>query len=249
MKILIIEDEQPAAKRLASMLQKQSPEAIIVGTLDSIESSIKWLQQFKHPDLIFMDIHLADGLSFEILNQVELLTPVIFSTAYDQYTLQAFKANSIDYLLKPIIATELAAAITKFEKLHTAEQQIDYKSVAALLQQKTYKQNFLVKRGNQFKQIAVTNINHFYSTEGFTYLVTHTKDSYLIDDSLEQVKQLLDPTLFFRINRGSIISMNAIQKISTYFNNRLKLELTIKTKQENVVSREKVSDFKKWLDQ
>lgn len=251
MKILIIEDEQPAANRLTNLLEKCCPEAEVLDVLDSVKSSVNWLKNLSPPDLIFMDIQIADGLSFDIFSQLELYTPVIFTTAYDQYMLKAFKVNSVDYLLKPIEETDLKAALDKFQRHHLKQEPFDRLQIDALLktlQQPAYKERFLVKSGTQLFYIPASDIAYFFSEDGLTFLQTHADKRYIVEQTLDQLANLLDPRCFFRINRQVVVSPECISKISAWYNHRLKLEIKPPLQTNTVVSREKVSLFKAWLD-
>ncbi len=251
MKVLLIEDEFPAAKRLRKLIQNCCPEAEILDVIDSVETAVKWLNEFDAPDLIFMDIQLADGLSFDIFAQTELKSPVIFTTAYDQYTLKAFKVNSVDYLLKPIDERELEAAFKKYSQLYAEPTTYDPQAINQLianLSQKSYKERFLVKIGQQITYVAVKDIAYFYSQDGLVYAQTHQGKRHNLDYTLDQLETLVDPNHFFRINRKIITQLPAIKKIHTYFNSRLKLELCPKLDLEVIVSRDRVGDFKFWLD-
>lgn len=251
MNILLIEDEQPAAKRLANLIRECRPQANILPAIDSVENAVKWLESNAMPDLIFMDIQLADGLSFDIFNQIKIQSPLIFTTAYDQYTLKAFKVNSVDYLLKPIDPKELAAAFVKFDQIFGKKVSYDLVAIQQLIQsmsQPQYKERFLVRVGQQMIYIQVVDIQYFYSENGLAYAKTADNKKHLIDYTLEQLEESLNPADFFRINRKLIAHVNAIVKIAPYFNSRLKLEIKPKPEFEVVVSRERVNDFKKWLD-
>ena len=251
MKVLIIEDEIPAAKRLSGLVKQYRPDAQIVEVIDSIEGAVKWLNTFEKPDLLFMDIQLSDGLSFDIFNHTQIQSPIIFTTAYDQYTLKAFKVNSVDYLLKPIDPEELEKAFLKFDKIYNQPQSYDRSVIENLLQamtQKDYKSRFIVKVGQQLTYISVSDISYFYSEDGLLCVKTNNGKRHILDYTLDQLEQVLNPTEFFRINRKIITRIDAINKIYTYFNSRLKLELQPKTELEAIVSRDRVSDFKKWLD-
>jgi len=251
MKILIIEDEIPAAKRLSNLIHQFKPGAQILEVIDSVDGAVKWLNTFEKPDLLFMDIQLSDGLSFDIFNQTEIQSPVIFTTAYDQYTLKAFKVNSVDYFLKPIDPNELEKAFLKFDKIYRQPQSYDKSAIENLLKvmtQKEYKSRFMVKVGQQLTYVSVEDISYFYSDDGILCAKTNNGKRHILDYTLDQLEQVLDPTEFFRINRKIITRINAINKIYTYFNSRLKLELQPKTELEVIVSRDRVNDFKKWLD-
>ena len=251
MKILIIEDERPAAKRLSKLILSEKPKAQIIEMLDSVETAVEWFGNNTNPDLIFMDIQLADGLSFDIFNHIEISSPVIFTTAYDQYTLKAFKVNSVDYLLKPIDADDLKNALCKFDTYFQKQQAFDATGIENLLQslsQKSYKERFLIKIGQNLTYLPVEDIIYFYPEDGSVYAQNDKGKRYILDYTLDQLETQLDPDLFFRINRKYFIQLKSIQKISTWFNSRLKLELRPKPEGEIIVSRERVGDFKAWLD-
>jgi len=254
MKIIIIEDEQLAAKRLLDLILKYDPEIEILGEFATVEKSVEWFNSNPLPDLIFMDIQLADGLSFEIFEQSMISCPVIFTTAYDQYAIKAFKVNSIDYLLKPLDFEELSSAIEKFKKIHSdknpeniSSKNIAFEKVLHLLT-KEYKSRFVIKVGEHIKSIQVGNINCFYSLEKASFLQTNENNNYVLDYSLEQLEGLLNPDDFFRVSRKYIINLKAIADIISYSNSRLKIILKGKNNEEIIVSREKVKSFKAWLE-
>lgn len=252
MKILIIEDEKPAAKRLSQLVQKSLPTAHILEIIDSVESAVKWLKAFPSPDLIFLDIQLADGLSFDIFKQVEVKSPIIFTTAYDQYTLKAFKVNSVDYLLKPIDPQEFTKSIAKYQEFFQQKKVFDTASIKNLLkslQQKEYKQRFLVKTGQQLSYLLTAETAYFFSEDGLVQARHQSGKKYFIDSSLDQLEGVLNPKYFFRISRKVIVKIDAIAKINTWFNSRLKLALSPNIDFDIIVSRERVGDFKRWLDQ
>jgi len=248
-RILLIEDEKPAANRLTQLVKALSEDITIVAVLDSVEDSVEWLNANAEPDLAFFDIQLADGLSFSILEQVPLNCPIIFTTAYDEYALKAFKVNSIDYLLKPIDPRELQRAWQKFLKLQAP--QTDFSQLVQgfqqFNQQKNYKERFLIKKGDQFKYLKIEEVAYFYSDEGLTFLINKTGKRYVIDEKLDQLAALLNPNDFFRISRKFIIHESAVDKIHAYLNSRLKLDLSPKCVLDAVVARERVSAFKEWL--
>ncbi len=251
MKILIIEDEHHAAARLKSLIGKLVKQAEIVAVIDSVEDGIEWFQNKQAPDLVFMDIQLADGISFSIFQAVEINAPVIFTTAFDQYSLKAFKVNSIDYLLKPIDEAELKQALLKYQKLN--EKRADkFDSLNLLLKnldlEKNYKERFLIKNKDQYNFILSSEIAYFYSEDSLTFIVTKNGKSHIYDQALNKIESELNPKDFFRINRKQIVHLEAIQKIENYFNNRVSLELHPKPKEETIVSRDKVKPFKSWLD-
>jgi len=252
MKVLIIEDEKPAAKRLTKMVKTCRPDCAIIEVLDSVEGAVDWLNTYKKPDLIFMDVELADGVSFEIFGQTDVISPIIFTTAYDAYALQAFKVNSLDYLLKPIDPEELEKALCQYDKYaQQGGKSINDTVINQLLQtltKKEYKERFLVKIGQQLTYLKVSDIAYFYSEEGLIFACQQNGKRHNLDYTLDQLVAVIDPNYFFRINRKIITHLPSIKKIHTYFNSRLKLELSPSTKLETIVSRDRVSDFKKWLD-
>ena len=246
MNIIIIEDEKPAARLLQRRIEKLGYE--VKAMLHSVEDSIHWLINHPHPDLIFLDIQLSDGLSFQIFDEVEINSSIIFTTAYDEYTLRAFKLNSIDYLLKPVDVDELEFAIEKFEKQRNI--QINFSEIKQILDQnKSYKERFTTKIGSSIKMFSTEDVECFYSEEKATYALTNEGKNYLLDFTLDKIEQLIDPKKFFRINRGQIIKIDSIKEISVYSNSRLKITLNHFNSQECIVSREKVNDFKNWLEE
>jgi len=250
-KIIIIEDEKPSARRLQRMLSEINIEAQAM--LHSVEEAVQWFQNNEHPDLILLDIQLSDGLSFEIFEQVNVNSAIIFTTAYDEYALKAFKLNSIDYLLKPIDGEELESAINKFKISQSAPNnlQVDLEQIKKLLVNpldKNYKNRFTIKIGQHLKIISVNDIECFYSENKGTYIFTSDNRDYLIDRSLEQLDSSLEPVKFFRVNRKFYVNIRAIKDIISYTNSRLKVILNTFSDHEIIVSREKVKDFKKWLE-
>jgi DNA-binding LytR/AlgR family response regulator len=249
--VIIIEDEKPAARRLSRMLKELGIEAQTM--LHSVEESLNWFQNNEHPDLIFLDIQLSDGLSFEIFEEVSVSSAIIFTTAYDEYALKAFKLNSIDYLLKPIDEDELKVAVDQYKNQQTQETnlQVNIDDIRRLLinpVDRKYKKRFTIKIGQHIKIIHVDEIECFYSENKATYIHTNGGRNYLIDHSLEHWQDQLDPEHFFRVNRTFIVHMNAIKDIISYTNSRLKLVLQSFKESEMIVSRERVKDFKKWID-
>ncbi|MBN8676782.1 MAG: response regulator transcription factor [Chitinophagales bacterium] len=247
MQTLLIEDEIPAARRLSKMLNETRPGIRILDTLDSVESAVRWFRTFPMPDLVFMDIQIADGLSFDIFRQVEIQAPVIFTTAFDQYAVQAFKVSAVDYLLKPIDQKDLEKALIKYEQQSNKKAPLDIESLAKLLRKETYKERFLVKNGALLAFIAASDIAYFRSADGLTQAFTFNGKKYFIENSLEELETLLDPKDFFRIGRGMTIRLNALQKIHPHLNGRLKLELSPALSEDVFVSRERAGDFKSWL--
>ncbi len=249
-KILIIEDEHLAAKRLRKLIQNLDEQVETLAVIDSIEDTVAWFQNYPEPDLAFFDIQLADGQSFAIFEQVKINCPIIFTTAYDQYALQAFKVNSIDYLLKPIEPKELERAWQKFNSLqNTPSNNISElaTSFKQLNQTKNYKERLLIKSGDTYQYLTIDQVAYFYSEDGLSFLMSNSGKRFVIDDKLEALAKRLNPRNFFRINRKFIINEKAISKISTYFNSRLKLELH-PPREDVIVARERVSEFKLWLN-
>lgn len=247
MKTLIIEDEIPAARRLRQMLLEVRPEAKILDMLDSVEGSVRWLRTFPAPDLVFMDIQIADGLSFDIFRQVEVTAPVVFTTAFDQYAVQAFKVNAMDYLLKPIDTSELETALQKFEQQKMRQTPFDIEMLSRMLRKEQYKDRFLVKSGQQMHFLLCSEVAYFRSSDGLTQAHTFSAKKHFIEHSLEELEQLLNPREFFRISRGLTVRLGAIQKIHPHLNGRLKLELNPAMAEEVFVSRERAGEFKTWL--
>jgi DNA-binding LytR/AlgR family response regulator len=246
MSALIIEDELPAAKQLAKLLSRLSPSIAVIETLDSVSGAVNWLQTFSPPALIFMDIQIADGLSFDIFKQTTVASPVIFTTAFDQYAIQAFKVNAVDYLLKPIEQQELAAAVARVRERREIPP-IDYRQLARAMEQPAYKTRFLVKSGQGMIFLSDQDIAWFQSSGGLTQACTVQGKKYFVDHTLEDLEQLLNPADFFRISRAMTLRATAVQKIHTHFNGRLKLELMPVCSEEVFVSRERVNAFKTWL--
>ncbi len=226
MNVLIIEDERPAAQKLSRLLKEIQPGIRIIGILESVEQSINWFLTNPAPDLIFMDIQLEDGISFEIFENCRIDTPIIFTTAYDTFTLKAFKVNSVDYLLKPIVPEDLQKAIEKFKTLHIPVP--EYVRLEQLLRQfrPARKERFLIRVGEHYTSIPVATIHCFYIRERCTFLVTQTGKHYPVDYSLDQIEQLIDPVSYFRINRNFIIRFEAIGDLLVYSSNRLKIILS-----------------------
>lgn len=250
MKVVIIEDEKLSAEHLTVLLQKIDSSIVVVESFDTISTSVTAFKEGLNADLIFMDIHLADGNSFEIFNQIELEIPVIFTTAYDNYAIQAFKQNSVDYLLKPIALADLQFALEKFKKQQQFGNKDLISSIASAYQQinKEYKTRFLVKLGQTIDTIPTDEIHHFETKESLSFLVTNKGNRYLIDYTLDQLESMLQPKNFFRINRKIILHIQSIEKVTTYFNSRLSIMTKFLDSDAKIVSRDRVNDFKKWLD-
>lgn len=249
MKAIIVEDESLSAIHLKTLLHKTFPEIEIVAMLDTVKATVNFLNQKPDLNLIFLDVHLADGLSFEIFKQLEVLQPVIFTTAFDEYAIKAFKVNSIDYLLKPIGMTELKQAINKFNTHYKAAISNDIKHhIAYDMIQKSSKTRFIVKMGESLSSIKIENIAFFNAQDGLVLLVTKEGKRYPIDYTLEALETILNTQMFFRINRKMMINIDQINQVQTYFNGRLKINLKTTTVDDCIVSRERVNDFKQWLD-
>jgi two-component system LytT family response regulator len=251
MKVVIIEDEFHAAQRLKKLLANILSDLEILDTIDSVEDAVVWFKSNAAPDLVFMDIQLADGISFSIFKQVKVETPIIFTTAFDQYSLKAFKVNSVDYLLKPIDESELNQAIQKFDKLNQKESKVAAESLAKLMSQidseKVYRERFLLKNKDKYTFLLAEEIAYFYSEDSLSFIVTQKGKSYIHDTSLNHLAEDLNPAKFFRINRKQIVNIKSIDAIHNHFNNRIKLDLNPTAKGDVIVSRDKVKDFKLWL--
>ncbi|MDW3209773.1 MAG: LytTR family DNA-binding domain-containing protein [Reichenbachiella sp.] len=250
MKVLIVEDEGIAADRLIQLLEQLDASIEVVEHLDSVKSVVEWFESHATPDLAFFDIQLADGLSFEVFEQVEVRCPIIFTTAYDQYAIEAFKVNSIDYLLKPMVEADLQRALDKFQKQKQPAQNVDVSTLMKLMQQQTksYKERFVIKVGEHLKSVLTEDVEIFLSENKATYLLSKDNKRFIIDFTLDQIQEAIDPKSFFRINRKYLIHIDGIKDIITYSNSRLKLELHHFNADDLIVSREKVAQFKEWLD-
>ena len=250
MQILIIEDENLAAKRLIKLVKEQLPDSEIHGNLDTVTAAVNWLKNNPEPDLIFLDIQLADGISFEIFEKIKINSPIIFCTAFDQYAIKAFKLNSIDYLLKPIDPEELVNALNKFQSGRKAPS-ITLDQIKNLLHpvRKTYKTRFLVKIGERIQTVDIHEIAFFFSEDKVTLLQTRQGKKYVVDYTLDEVEEIIDPEHFFRLNRKYISAINAIKEVFTYSNRRLKIHLESCTDNDILISREKMGPFKSWLGQ
>jgi DNA-binding LytR/AlgR family response regulator len=253
MQVLVIEDEKLAAERLIELIRKVEPSANIVASIDSVRATVSYLQSHPQPDLIFMDIQLADGLCFDIFKQTTVNTPIIFTTAYDEYALRAFKVNSIDYLLKPIDKKELQTSLYKYRQITPGQvseknnQDEVIRRISEMLQN-PYKTRFVIKIGEHIKVIDTADIVLFYSNDKSSFLHTSSDRDYAIEYSLDLLEKELDPRSFFRVNRKFIIAMPYIKDIVAYSGSRLKLIVKGAFDNEILVSREKVSEFKKWLE-
>ena len=255
MKILLVEDEELAATRLAQLVKEIEPEAEIYGPLDTVTATVAHLETNPGYDLILLDIQLADGKSFTIFEHVDVATPVIFTTAYDEYALQAFELNSIDYLLKPVNREKLKTSLEKFKKLKeyygTANPNSQlYEMILSLKGpgKSAYKDRFLISKGDAMVPVKVSEIACFYAEDKEVFLLTHDNKRYIIPNTIEELSEKLDPKLFFRVNRQFIVSGDAIRKVHNYFNFKLKLELTADPNLEIIVSRLKTAAFKAWMN-
>jgi two-component system LytT family response regulator len=247
-RVLIIEDEESAAKRLQKMITEVLPESEIIGSLSSIAASIEWFKNNQQPDLAFFDIHLADGSSFEVFRKVHVSCPVVFTTAYDQYALEAFKVNSIDYLLKPIKKEELQRAINKFLNLHFKSSPLNIENLLASINQKAaYKERFVIKYGDHMKTIQTADIAYICSENRISFAVLKEGKRYALDFTMDQLEEMLDPKSFFRINRQFIIGFNSITEMLSYSKSRVLVKLNPPAKEETIVSTERSASFKAWL--
>jgi two-component system response regulator LytT len=248
-KILIIEDEEPAAERLAKMLLDIDPNIIVVGNTVSVKSSVKWFKENPIPDLILMDINLSDGHSFDIFKEVEISAPIIFITAYDQYAIDAFKLNSIDYILKPIKKDELRNALDKFKRMGNiqVQQMTSLLNTIKSNQDKEFQKRIVIRYGDTIKMIEIADIAYFYTEEKINFLCTNSDTRMPIDQNLDELEEILDPKIYFRINRQFIINISAIEKMLTWSKSRVKIILKPASEHETIVSTERSSHFKDWL--
>jgi len=258
MKVLIIEDEELAVKKLRKTLESVDSSAEVVGVTDSIRSSVAWLQQNPAPDLILMDIELADGQSFEIFDKVEVKSTVIFTTSYDEYALKAFKVNSVDYLLKPVQKEDLQMALNKLKTMQAmyggslpSADPLNVENLVKELQQKLqpkeFRKRFLVKHAQKLVSVDIDEIAYFYSDGRLNFFKTLDNKKFVVDYTMDELEEMLDPDKYFRISRAFYVSIASIDQIHDYFGNRLLLHLKPAVDKESIVSREKVADFKKWM--
>ncbi len=249
MKVVIIEDEQLAVEKLERYLLKYDAETSVISKTTSIAETVVWFEENAIDfDLIFMDIQLTDGLSFEIFNQTKINKPIIFITAFDEYAVDAFKVNSIDYILKPITFTEVSKAMNKLKSMQTIFSPNIINSVVEMVEKKKVKDRFLVRLGNHIHSIKTVNISLFYAEGRTVYLLTNERKKFILDYKLEDLIAVLDTASFFRVNRTFIVSINAIKDVIVYTNSRLKISPKTNIDKEIVVSREKVSSFKRWFE-
>ena len=253
-KIALVEDEPYNLRMLGGMIKKLRPGWEVVQNFESVKATVDWLHTHSQPDLLFMDIQLADGLCFSIFDQVPVKSMVIFTTAYDNYAIRAFKVNSIDYLLKPFKEKDLEAAIEKFERFRNlstaADPKPDYSDILEAIRngEKKYRKRFLISKGDAFFKLPVEDIAYFYSENRVTTAVTFSRQNHVVDLSLEAIEEQLNPDVFFRATRQMMVNIQAIEKIENYFGGKLKVRLNPAFEGEVVVSRLKAGDFKEWLD-
>ncbi|HKK78037.1 MAG: response regulator [Bacteroidetes bacterium] len=247
MNVLIIEDEEAAARRLEKLVLGLEAQTTVLAKLDSIESVLNWLEQHELPDLVFMDIHLADGSSFEVFNHVKIDCPIIFTTAYDQYAIQAFRVNAVDYLLKPIKREELRAALDKYQRQSQPQTTFNYQQLAQSIKEDPYNRRFLIRIGQNIKVVDANDAAYFYTEDKITFVVTHDGKRYPLDHSLEKLEEMLDPRRFFRVNRQVILGLEAIREMYAYSKSRVKVELEPPADMDIIVSTERSPHFKKWL--
>ncbi|MCE7067454.1 LytTR family DNA-binding domain-containing protein [Dyadobacter sp. CY326] len=263
MNILIVEDEKLAVRKLTKLLEETAPEFVIKGITPSIAATVEWISENRaqgeaEPDIIFLDIELADGQSFEIFNRVAIRSTVIFTTSYDEYALQAFKVNSIDYLLKPVQQEDLQRSIRKYYDLTGNQRNAEVPALSANLESilknlqlqqpvTDYRKRFLVKQGARMLSVEISEIAYFFIEDGVSFFKNHQGQKFVVDYRMDEMELFLDPDRFFRINRGLIITHQSVTQIQPYYNNRLALTLKPIFDKEAIVSREKTNDFKKWM--
>lgn len=247
MKVVVIEDEKLSADHLTTLLKKIDESIEVVGLFESVKESVAGLSQDLQFSLMFVDIHLADGLSFEIFKALDIDIPIIFTTAYDEYAIKAFKLNSIDYLLKPVSLEDLKGAIDKYKKVHVNEHQRE--DILEIIKnvKKVYKIRFMAKMGSSLVSVKAVEIQSIVAEDGVVLLLTKNNKKYISEYPLDQLEKMLDPELFFRINRKTIVNIESIEKVETYFNSRLKILVNGLEGEQEIVSRERVKDFKAWL--
>lgn len=249
MKLIIVEDEKLAAERLKTLVKEYDPSIEVLACLESVEEAVQYLRHHAAPDLLLLDIHLSDGHSFEIFNQVQYKGPVIFTTAYDQYALEAFKMFSIDYILKPVTLEALATALNKFKNLSASFSAVDYRQLMPQLTNRDYKKRFLGKVGQRLFFIDTADIAYFQADNKVVYLIDKEGNRYVVEHTMEKLMAMVNPAEFFRLNRRYIVRINAIQQVKPYFNGRLKLSVRgSQQPDEMVISRERVAEFKEWAE-
>ncbi|MBN2893732.1 MAG: response regulator transcription factor [Bacteroidales bacterium] len=253
--VLIIEDELPAQRLLKETLQEIDIETEVIACIGSVQSAVEWFQKNEHPDIVLLDIQLSDGQSFEIFKQVKVNSMIIFTTAYDEYALQAFKVNSLDYMLKPVEKDELQAAFEKYNQynkqfIQEKNSTVDFSELAALIknEKQEYRKRLLIEANESFFHLPIEEIALFYSMQGITFAVTFGKREYPLNFSLESLKEQLNPEIFFKVNRQFIVNIQSIVKIHKYFNNKLLIETKPKSTENIIVGKDKTALFKQWLD-
>jgi DNA-binding LytR/AlgR family response regulator len=252
MRVVVIEDEIPAANRLIKLLRNMDSAIDIVSRFDSVEPAVKFFQSSPAIDLVFMDIQLADGLSFDIFSKATVTAPVIFTTAFDQYTLKAFKVNSVDYLLKPIDEKELQQAVEKYRQLYSKSENDFSGKILKMMQEMAtvkYKERLLIKRGQQLSYLKTDITAYCYADGKLCYAVDFSNNKYLLETNLSELEEQMQPNKFYRINRSLLVNIDAVKKVHTWLGGRLKLELSITSTAETIVSRDRVNGFKCWLGQ
>ncbi len=255
MKVIIVEDELHNSRMLHGMINKLRPNWEVMGVLESVKQSVEWFEKNDHPDIIFLDIQLTDGNCFSIFDRVKIESLIIFTTAYDEYAIQAFKVNSVDYLLKPISEEKLAVSINKAEKLiqhfeenNTAKPDYDLLLSAIKEGKKQYRKRFLISGATSFFKIETKDIAYFYTSDRVSFAVTYSGKEHIIDLTMEKLEDQLDPDMFFRANRGQIINIDSIRKFESYFGGKLIVRLIEPFKEPVMISRLKATEFKNWLD-
>lgn len=250
-KCLIIEDEVSASNHLKSLLLKLDQNIEVLAVIDSVKSGIQWFENNQHPDLIFSDIQIADGLSFTLFDHIQTQSPIIFTTAYDEYAIQAFKLNSIDYLLKPIDPEMLKFSYSKYtsQQLFSGNKILELINSERINKKKTFRRSFLISFQDRLIPVLVDSISYIYISDGIVYAQLSTREQFPIDMKMDEIMEQLDPNVFFRANRQFIISKSSIKEIILYFNSRLLLKMHIPANDEVVISKEKVSLFKKWFEE
>lgn len=248
MNAVIIEDELPAARKLERLLKEVRPDIQVLTILESVKSAVEWFGSKPNPDIIFSDIQLSDDLSFEIFKQIEISVPIIFTTAYDEYAINAFNHFSIDYLLKPIRPEHLKRAISKIDKLSNFNTGIDFNSLVESISKREYKKRVLVYAGENIISLPINRISYFFCEDGISFIKTTGNKQFIVNESINELETECDPLLFFRANRQFLVSINSVQKVSPYFNQRLKLYLNPEPSTEVFVSKLKATSFKNWLN-
>lgn len=252
MKVVIVEDEHLAAAKLEKMIMKYDPDIEVLARLDAVQAAVDWLKNHESPYLIFLDIQLTDGTSFDILKSVALDCPVIFTTAYDQYALEAFNLQSIDYLIKPISQEKLNKAMAKLKKMQESfsGKTVDFDKLLNAVQgtNKTFKSRFLVKSGSAMKSVAVEEIAYFFSSDKLVFMMTKSRHRFVINETLDELELSLNPSNFFRINRQYIVQFHTILKVHPHFNGRLKIELNPAPDEDIYISNRRATAFKEWMD-